>query len=395
MSIAGSCIGIEIAQETVRAVILNNTAEKIIGYAEVKRSSRPENPFGRLSIEIASLWSKLPEKFTGNVRVSAAFGDSETGVRSGHDTGQWLSDLEQETNADFSKVSLGDAIAYARSDVLASYQRIFTENEIPLERLELAPQAAARVIDSPGPVSGSIVSGVGWQFYISEGDLISAEAVEELECNTLKVKTATPATTLDLEYLHTLNVSQGLLDTFDIERLDLAVSIGTAKGLVTNEPHFRAATPNYLIKTLDDCAETKEHNFVIDLTEPIQIDLYDEEALQTAQMSRFEQSAQSSADAFSLTTPSILSDGWNSGIPTPLTAPSYPGEGYALAASRQAASQPPFPFPAKKKLSLWNRILKGIGIATIAVLALLGIYFVLTETTMLQSLGALIQSTEI
>ncbi len=388
MSIAGSCIGIEIASETVRAVILNNTAEKIIGYAEVKRSHRPENPFGRLSVEIASLWGKLPEKFTGNVRVSAAFGAAETGVRSAFDTDKWLDELEQVDEISYNKVSLGDAIAYARSDVLASYQRIFTENDIPLERLELSPQAAARVIDSPGPVSGSIVSGVGWQFYISDGELVRAEAVDQLECKTLKVKTATPDSTLDLAYLQTLNVSQGLLDTFDIERLDLAVSVGTAKGLVTSEPHFRAATPNHLFKTLDECAETRKHDFVIDLTDPVKVESYEQYSSETKQLAGSYSASQSAADAFSMTTPSILSDGWNSNPLPAMGAPAHPGEYYAIASTYNQQSQVGSGYPIQsQRHNIMSRVLIAVGLTTVIALAAIGLFFLISQTGILESLS--------
>ncbi len=240
MTIAGSCIGIEIDESVIRAAILSGNADRIVGYAEVKRSQKPGNEIEKLTLELQNLWNKLPEKFTGNVRVAAAVGVEDSGVRSEDNTEVWIDALEVKRSGPIDRVTYGSGYEYAPEDQLEQLCSAFFNNEIPLERIELAPVAAVRVLPQHGSFNFSVGSGIWWESTVRNGLVLSAEQATIDSYDRALYLSEFPGHEERIDNLGEISVSDDLLTAFNINHAHLAVSVGAAIGLQTNEPAFGA-----------------------------------------------------------------------------------------------------------------------------------------------------------
>jgi|GEM_PF-7047634 len=239
MSSSKSCIGIEVDTSVIRASILDEEATRVIGYAELKRSNVDSDNADKLTTELKALWAKLPDKLINDAKVAVTFGVQNSGVISNTDSGAWIDALEIKTGQTISRVSHNDSISYAPLDSIRQIRDAFADNQIPLTRLELAANAAARSLDNNIDCRFSVGSGYWWTATVRDGEVTEAKQKDVAsDDRSLYLQLLGEDEEIQLEDISDVEISDMLVESFDIARASLAVSVGAAKGLQSEEASF-------------------------------------------------------------------------------------------------------------------------------------------------------------
>ncbi len=175
---AASLLGIEIGRSKVRMALLDGDGKTVDDLVErpIAKAGGPREPMEEEESTRSAIQSGL-ERLGLNpgvpMLVGVTIGFPHCGVGSGPALQAWLADLSSELREPI--VFVGRyGVSYAPVHCINFVRRVFEPIRIPLDRVELAPIAASRVLDSLRSGAITLGSGVAWSARILDRDVLEA-----------------------------------------------------------------------------------------------------------------------------------------------------------------------------------------------------------------------------
>ncbi len=171
-------LGIEIGRNKVRLALLDPEGKSLDDVVErpIVKGGGPRDPIEEESstraaieggIERLGLTSRMP------LLVGVTIGFPHCGVGSGPALREWLADLSLELGEPI--VFVGQhGVSYAPAHCIDFVRRVFEPTHLHIDRLELAPVAASRALESLRSRAVTLGSGVAWSARILDRDVLEA-----------------------------------------------------------------------------------------------------------------------------------------------------------------------------------------------------------------------------
>lgn len=231
-------LGIEIGSTAVRLVLLDSTATQVTDAVE-----RPIGAVGRsldrhaetslqtallAALEVVGLSEPTP------LLTGVTVGLSDCGVGSGPALTGWLEDLSRKLGQQF--LCAGErGKSYAPLATSTFLRRVFEPLPLHLDRVELAPVAACRVMAPLHPGTVSLGSGVAWSARVLGNEVLEAYEIAggpvDQVLSVVSGGGAAPITKLE-----GVEVDDDLLRRRDLDLAALAPAVGVAVALHTAPP---------------------------------------------------------------------------------------------------------------------------------------------------------------
>ncbi|MDH3682878.1 MAG: hypothetical protein OEV40_23340 [Acidimicrobiia bacterium] len=171
-------LGVEIGRNRVRLVLLDERASQLVDAVErpIAKAGGPRDPieqeFSTRSAIEAGL-DRLDIAELTQLPVGATIGFPNCGVGSGPALQDWLESLSDELDEPVLYTGRS-GISYAPASCVDFVQRVFEPIGLQLNRIELAPVAAARVLTSVRSGAISLGSGVAWSARLLNNQVLEA-----------------------------------------------------------------------------------------------------------------------------------------------------------------------------------------------------------------------------
>ena len=234
----GDLLGIEIGRTKVRIVVLDWRANKVRDAIErpIEKAGGPRDPIEQEFSTRSAIEAGLDRLDVIDVRSMAAgatIGFPNCGVGSGPALHAWLESLSEDLEEPVLYTGNG-GVSYAPASCVEFVRRVFEPTDIDLGRVELAPVAAARVLQSVRSGAISLGSGVAWSARLLNNQVLEAfETVDggfDDELHVMINSIGQPITSLDgYEVDPSFGPNRGLTAAA------LAPSIGVAVALLDPE----------------------------------------------------------------------------------------------------------------------------------------------------------------
>ncbi|MDH4363297.1 MAG: hypothetical protein OEY41_11030 [Acidimicrobiia bacterium] len=229
---APALLGVEIGRGRIRLALLNpegTVVEDAIEAPIVGGDTDEATAEVSISGTIVAALNHMGIAPGSPLQVGVTIGFPHCGVGSGPALREWLVDLSRELREPV--VHNGDrGISYAPIRCLDFIDRVFRSASLPLDRVELAPVAAARAL---GPLrSGSVTlgSGIAWSARIRDGEMMEAfEVIDGAVDEVLHL--VANGTARPVEHLDGVFVDDGLCHSRGLSPASLAPAVGVALSL--------------------------------------------------------------------------------------------------------------------------------------------------------------------
>lgn len=230
-------LGVEIGRTRVRLVLvdaISNSLADVIEQPLDEPGGSHHSSYQEFRIR-AALEDGLDRLGGGRVEpvmVGATVGFENSGVGSGPALVDWLQSLARETGHPM--VYAGHpGVSYAPFGAIDLVRRVFDRLPVRLDRVELAPVAAARVLGNIEVGRVGFGSGVGWSARILDGQVLEAFEVSDRGADDPLV-VVSEAGHHQLSTLVGVEVDPGLLRHRGVDVADVAPAVGVAIGLVSS-----------------------------------------------------------------------------------------------------------------------------------------------------------------
>jgi hypothetical protein len=231
-------LGIEIGSTAIRLVLLDSTATQVTDAVE-----RPIGAVGRAldhhaetglqtallaALEAVGLSEPTP------LLTGVTVGLPECGVGSGPALTGWLEDLSRKLGQQF--LCAGErGKSYAPLATSTFLRRVFDPLPLHLDRVELAPVAACRVMAPLHPGTVSLGSGVAWSARVLGNEVLEAYEIAGGPVDQV-LSVVTGEGTVPIAGLEGVEVDEELLRRRDLDLAALAPAVGVAVALHTTPP---------------------------------------------------------------------------------------------------------------------------------------------------------------
>jgi len=171
-------LGIEIGRNKVRMALLDPDAKVVDDAVErpIVKGGGPRDPIEEESSTRAAIeagFDRLGLTSAVPLMVGVTIGFPHCGVGSGPALRDWLADLSVELGEPI--VHVGDhGVSYAPIHCIDFVRRVFEPIPLHLDRIELAPVAASRMLESLRSGAVTLGSGVAWSARILDRDVLEA-----------------------------------------------------------------------------------------------------------------------------------------------------------------------------------------------------------------------------
>ncbi|MEZ5410874.1 MAG: hypothetical protein R2761_22790 [Acidimicrobiales bacterium] len=229
---APALLGVEIGRNQVRLALLHPDGMVVADAIEAPIvGGDTDEATAEISISgtIAAAVNQLRIAPGSPIQVGATIGFPHCGVGSGPALREWLVDLSRELQEPV--VHNGDrGISYAPIRCLDFIDRVFHSASLPLDRVELAPVAAARTLGLFRSGSVTLGSGIAWSARILDGEMMEAfEAVDGAVDEVLHL--VANGATHAVEQLDGVFLDDGLCRSRGLSPASLAPAVGVALSL--------------------------------------------------------------------------------------------------------------------------------------------------------------------
>lgn len=223
-------VGIEIGWSLIRVCVVDAETNQIETYDDQIILNSAKNGFVDPTDGLIQLWNRL-DLDREEIEVSATIGLEHAGIISTSSPQAVVEELAYDAKNDLAWRELEPGlIAYIRNDYVQFLIDIFAGQNIPLGRIELAPEALSRVLKNNYSGSLTLTSGAGWNVSLEEGSIKrAATSVEVLKRPGTKVVTSNSEA--DLTSIRNVNLPQEVIERHQIDTADLLISAGTALSL--------------------------------------------------------------------------------------------------------------------------------------------------------------------
>lgn len=229
---APALLGVEIGRSHVRLALLDPEGKVVDDAIEapiVGGDTDEATAEVSISGSIVAAASRLRIAPGTPVQVGATIGFPHCGVGSGPALRDWLLDLSLDLQEPV--VAIGDhGVSYAPSRCLDFIDRVFRSASLNLDRVELAPVAAARTLGLLRSGSVTLGSGVAWSARILDGEMMEAfEAVDGPVDQVLHL--VVNGFARPVEHLDGVFLDDGLCRSRGVSAGALAPAVGVAAAL--------------------------------------------------------------------------------------------------------------------------------------------------------------------
>lgn len=182
-SITSGLLGVELGRSKVRIVLLDADGTRVEDVVEqsMTKAGGPRHPLEDEQAAAAALevgLDRLGVAAGSDIRVGATIGFANCGVGSGPTLTGWLTSFSDKLGEDLLCTG-ASGVSYAPASCVDFAQRVFDAVGLPLERVELAPVAAARTLREGRSVALTLGSGVGWSGRILNSEVLEAFELED------------------------------------------------------------------------------------------------------------------------------------------------------------------------------------------------------------------------
>ncbi|MGI9616217.1 MAG: hypothetical protein ACR2QO_25100 [Acidimicrobiales bacterium] len=174
----GELVGVEIGRTKVRIVVLDWRANKVRDAVErpIAKAGGPRDPIEQESSTRSAIEAGLDRLDVidfSSMAVGATIGFPNCGVGSGPALQEWLESLGEDLDEAVYYTGNG-GVSYAPASCVEFVERVFEPTVLGLNRVELAPVAAARVLQSVRSGAISLGSGVAWSARLLNNQVLEA-----------------------------------------------------------------------------------------------------------------------------------------------------------------------------------------------------------------------------
>lgn len=171
-------LGVEIGRNKIRLALLDGDGKRLIDVVErpIAKAGGPRDPIEQELSTRAALEAALDRLgFVDGVHVlaGATIGFANCGVGSGPALQGWLETLSDEIEEPI-VLAGDDGISYSPSRCVEFVQRVFEQAGLQLDRVELAPVAATRVLRPLRSGALTLGSGVAWSARVLNDQVLEA-----------------------------------------------------------------------------------------------------------------------------------------------------------------------------------------------------------------------------
>ena len=232
-------LGIEIGRNKVRMALLDPDAKVVDDAVErpIAKGGGPRDPIEEESSTRAAIeagFDRLGLTTAVPLMVGVTIGFPHCGVGSGPALRDWLADLSLELGEPI--VHVGDhGVSYAPMHCIDFVRRVFEPIPLHLDRIELAPVAASRMLESLRSGAVTLGSGVAWSARILDRDVLEAfEIIDGAFDEVLQV--VSNGLVIPIEHLEGVFVDEELCRNRGLSVGSLGPAVGVAVAL-HDSPH--------------------------------------------------------------------------------------------------------------------------------------------------------------
>ncbi|MEL7158953.1 MAG: hypothetical protein AAFN30_20500 [Actinomycetota bacterium] len=237
--VGSGLLGVEIGRNKVRLSLMDPAGSEVLDMVErpIAKAGGPRDPIEQevsTRAAIVAALDRLGLAEGADLLAGATIGFSNCGVGSGPALQGWLESLSHEIDEPL--VLVGEVgISYAPTRCVEFVQRVFDQSGLRLDRVELAPVAAARVMGHVSSAALSLGSGIAWTARVLDDVVLEAfEATDGPFDDDLRLVgngSVPPA----LSLLDGVAVDESLCRNRGVTITALAPAAGVALGLLSTE----------------------------------------------------------------------------------------------------------------------------------------------------------------
>lgn len=238
--LSAGLLGVELGRNKVRLSLLDPKGGDVLDVVErpIAKAGGPRDPIEQEVSTRAALVAALDRLGLpdgSGLLAGATIGFSNCGVGSGPALQGWLESLSEQLAQPL--VQVGDVgISYAPARCLDFVQRVFDQSGLRLDRVELAPVAAARTMGRVSSAAVSLGSGIAWTARILEDQVLEAfEAADGPFDDALRQIGPGGELAARPIALHGIAIEESLCRNRGVTAPSLAPAIGVARGLLSRE----------------------------------------------------------------------------------------------------------------------------------------------------------------
>ncbi|MEM9134062.1 MAG: hypothetical protein AAF962_21280 [Actinomycetota bacterium] len=238
--LSAGLLGVELGRNKVRLSLVDPKGSEVLDVVErpIAKAGGPRDPIEQevsTRAAVVAALDRLGLPDGSGLLAGATIGFSNCGVGSGPALQGWLESLSEELSQPL--VQVGDVgISYAPARCLDFVQRVFDQSGLRLDRVELAPVAAARTMGRVSSAAVSLGSGIAWTARILEDQVLEAfEAADGPFDDALRQIGAGGELAARPIALHGIAIEESLCRNRGVTAPALAPAIGVARGLLSRE----------------------------------------------------------------------------------------------------------------------------------------------------------------
>ncbi len=232
-----SILGVEVGARLVRGIVLTADHRVLVGAAEAYFPSETEPDFdpSATSEALRQVLYELGHLVPRSLSASISIGPVNSGVGSGPSLPTWLEGRARFLGEDL--ICSGEVgLAFTPVGPLRQVVDCCAEHDVKLERVDLAPLAAQRILPKGVGNTFTVGSGIGWQAGVRSNVVLAATQSDAVAHDARLLASSGNDPALVPPPLHRFPMSARLKENSEIDLGFFAPAVGTAIGLVGGAP---------------------------------------------------------------------------------------------------------------------------------------------------------------
>lgn len=232
-----SVLGIEVGARVVRAIVLTADHRVLVETAEVYFPSEEEPDFdpAATSEALGEVLYQLGHLVPRSLPAAVSIGPVNSGVGSGPSLPNWLEGRARYLGEDL--ICSGEVgLAFSPSGPISQIVDCCAQHGVKLERLDLAPMAAQRILPRGVGTTFTLGSGIGWQAGARSSVVLAATQSDAVTADARLMASSGDSKALVPPSFHGFPISARLQKQSQVDLGMLAPAVGTAIGLVGSAP---------------------------------------------------------------------------------------------------------------------------------------------------------------
>lgn len=228
-------LGVELGVSAVRGVIYDPERQEIVLAAECPLTGPAHDASGALNEQVMlpaldDVLYKLDVTSPATVRAGLTIGPNHGGVGSGPALQDWLIGKSKHIGQPIT-YSGNIGISFAPLQAVEEAQQLASLSGLVLDRVELAPVAAARVLGQEVEDVITVGSGRGWRARIRRFEVLEAVTTDDVSSDDPLQVISSAGQAVEVESYSSVTIAESLYATSRLDLAQLAVCVGAALGV--------------------------------------------------------------------------------------------------------------------------------------------------------------------